>query len=97
MTGAGSGIGRAVARLMLADGYRVALAGRREAQLLETADNHPDALVAPCDVTEPDDVARLFAEVRQRWGRVDVLFNNAGIFGPAGDVGEIDVDEFLRA
>ena len=94
VTGAGSGIGRAVARLMLADGYRVALAGRREAQLLETADNNPDALVAPCDVTEPDDVARLFAEVRQRWGRVDVLFNNAGIFGPAGDVGEIDVDQW---
>ncbi|BCW49868.1 3-oxoacyl-ACP reductase [Arthrobacter sp. StoSoilB13] len=85
-------LGGAVARLMLAEGYRVALAGRREAQLLETADNHPDALVVPCDVTEPDAVARLFAEVRQRWGRVDVLFNNAGIFGPAGDVGEIDVD-----
>jgi NAD(P)-dependent dehydrogenase (short-subunit alcohol dehydrogenase family) len=79
---------------MLADGYRVALAGRREAQLLETADNHPDALAVPCDVTVPDDVARLFADVRQRWGRVDVLFNNAGIFGPAGDVGEIDVDEW---
>jgi NAD(P)-dependent dehydrogenase (short-subunit alcohol dehydrogenase family) len=94
VTGAGSGIGRAVARLMLADGYRVALAGRREAQLLETADDHPDALAVPCDVTAPDDVARLFAEVRQRWGRVDVLFNNAGIFGPAGDVGEISVVEW---
>jgi NAD(P)-dependent dehydrogenase (short-subunit alcohol dehydrogenase family) len=68
---------------MLADGYRVALAGRREAQLLETADGHPDALAVPCDVTAPDDVERLFAEVRQRWGRVDVLFNNAGMFGPA--------------
>lgn len=89
VTGAGSGIGRAVARLMLADGYKVALAGRREAQLLETADGHPDALAVPCDVTVPDDVARLFAEVRQRWGRVDVLFNNAGVFGPAGDVGRL--------
>ncbi|MGR0159342.1 SDR family oxidoreductase [Paenarthrobacter nitroguajacolicus] len=94
VTGAGSGIGRAVARLMLADGYRVALAGRREAQLLETAGDHPDALAVPCDVTAPDDVARLFAEVRQRWGRVDVLFNNAGIFGPAGDVGEIKVEDW---
>ncbi|MGJ0385276.1 SDR family oxidoreductase [Paenarthrobacter nicotinovorans] len=94
VTGAGSGIGRAVARLMLADGYKVALAGRREAQLLETADGHPDALAVPCDVTVPDDVARLFAEVRQRWGRVDVLFNNAGVFGPAGDVGEIGVDKW---
>ena len=94
VTGAGSGIGRAVAKLMLAEGYRVALAGRREAQLLETAGDHPDALAVPCDVTAPDDVARLFADVRQRWGRVDVLFNNAGIFGPAGDVGEISVEEW---
>lgn len=94
VTGAGSGIGRAVARLMLAEGYRVALAGRREAHLLETADGHPAALAVPCDVTAPDDVARLFAQVRQRWGRVDVLFNNAGIFGPAGDVGDMDIVEW---
>ncbi|MDP9936129.1 NAD(P)-dependent dehydrogenase (short-subunit alcohol dehydrogenase family) [Paenarthrobacter nicotinovorans] len=94
VTGAGSGIGRAVARLMLDDGYRVALAGRREAQLLETADGHPEALAVPCDVTVPDDVARLFEQVRQRWGRVDVLFNNAGVFGPSGDVGDLDVTEW---
>ncbi|MFF2843139.1 SDR family oxidoreductase [Paenarthrobacter sp. NPDC057981] len=94
VTGAGSGIGRAVARLMLDEGYRVALAGRREAQLLESADGHPEALAVPCDVTVPDDVARLFEQVRQRWGRVDVLFNNAGIFGPSGDVGDLDVAEW---
>ncbi|MFJ4227944.1 SDR family oxidoreductase [Paenarthrobacter nicotinovorans] len=94
VTGAGSGIGRAVARLMLDDGYRVALAGRREAQLLETADGHPEALAVPCDVTAPDDVASLFEQVRQRWGRVDVLFNNAGVFGPSGDVGDLDVAEW---
>ena len=94
VTGAGSGIGRAVARLLLAEGYRVALAGRREAQLLETADDHPEALVVPCDVTVPDDVARLFAAARQRWGRVDVLFNNAGIFGPSGGVDEISVADW---
>ncbi|MBB6404899.1 SDR family oxidoreductase [Arthrobacter sp. AZCC_0090] len=94
VTGAGSGIGRAVARLLLAEGYRVALAGRREAQLLETADGRPEALVLPCDVTVPDDVARLFAAARQRWGRVDVLFNNAGIFGPSGGVDEISVADW---
>ncbi|MGO4859811.1 SDR family oxidoreductase [Arthrobacter sp. 2MCAF14] len=94
VTGAGSGIGRAVARLLLAEGYRVALAGRREAQLLETAARHPEALVVPCDVTVPDDVARLFAAARQRWGRVDVLFNNAGIFGPSGGVDEISVADW---
>lgn len=94
VTGAGSGIGRAVARLMLADGYRVALAGRREGPLRETAGGSPEALVVPCDVTAPDDVARLFGQVRHRWGRVDVLFNNAGIFGPSGDVGDLDVEQW---
>ncbi|UKA58166.1 SDR family oxidoreductase [Arthrobacter sp. FW306-2-2C-D06B] len=94
VTGAGSGIGRAVARLLLAEGYRVTLAGRREAQLLETAGGHPEALVVPCDVTVPDDVARLFSAARQRWGRVDVLFNNAGIFGPSGGVDEISVSDW---
>jgi NAD(P)-dependent dehydrogenase (short-subunit alcohol dehydrogenase family) len=92
VTGAGSGIGREVARQMLAGGYRVALAGRREAQLKETADGHPDALVVSCDVTRPDDVGRLFEAARQQWGRVDVLFNNAGVFGPAASIDEISVD-----
>ncbi|RDV10220.1 SDR family NAD(P)-dependent oxidoreductase [Arthrobacter sp. RT-1] len=94
VTGAGSGIGREVARQMLAGGYRVALAGRREAQLQETADGHPDALVVPCDVTRPDDVGRLFEAAWQQWGRVDVLFNNAGVFGPAASVDEISVDDW---
>lgn len=94
VTGAGSGIGREVARQMLADGYRVVLAGRREAQLKETADSHPDALVVPCDVTRPDDVERLFDAASQKWGRVDVLFNNAGVFGPAAGVDEISLEDW---
>lgn len=94
VTGAGSGIGREVARQMLADGYRVALAGRREAQLNETAGGHLDALVVPCDVTRPDDVERLFEAAREQWGRVDVLFNNAGVFGPAASVDEISLDDW---
>ena len=94
VTGAGSGIGREVARQMLADGYRVVLAGRREATLKETADGSPDALVVPCDVTRPDDVERLFAAARQEWGRIDVLFNNAGVFGPAAGVDEISLDDW---
>ena len=94
VTGAGSGIGRAVARQMLADGYRVALAGRREPQLLETADGHPEALAVPCDVTVPDDVEHLFAAVLRRWGRVDVLFNNAGVFGPTASVDEISLADW---
>ncbi len=94
VTGAGSGIGRAVARLMLAEGYRVVLAGRRQSQLLETAENHPDAFAVTCDVTVPDDVERLFAVTVRRWGRVDVLFNNAGVFGPAASVDEISVADW---
>jgi NAD(P)-dependent dehydrogenase (short-subunit alcohol dehydrogenase family) len=94
VTGAGSGIGRAVARLMLAEGYRVVLAGRREAPLLETGAGHARALVVPCDVSRPDDVERLFAAALERWGRVDVLFNNAGVFGPAASVDEISVADW---
>ena len=94
VTGAGSGIGRAVARLMLAEGYRVVLGGRREAPLEETAAGHAQAFVVPCDVTVPDDVERLFAAALGRWGRVDVLFNNAGVFGPAASVDEISLAEW---
>jgi NAD(P)-dependent dehydrogenase (short-subunit alcohol dehydrogenase family) len=68
----------------------VALAGRRRAPLEETAGAAPAALVVPCDVTVPADVERLFADAVEAFGRVDVLFNNAGTFGPSGDVGEID-------
>ena len=94
VTGAGSGIGRAVARLMLAEGYRVVLAGRRQPQLLETAEGHPEAFAVTCDVSVPDDVERLFAATVRRWGRVDVLFNNAGVFGPAASVDEISVADW---
>ncbi|MDQ0674243.1 NAD(P)-dependent dehydrogenase (short-subunit alcohol dehydrogenase family) [Pseudarthrobacter siccitolerans] len=94
VTGAGSGIGRAVARLLLADGYAVALAGRREQQLVETADGHPHAFPVTCDVTRPDDVERLFEATRQRWGRLDLLFNNAGVFGPAASVDEISLADW---
>jgi NAD(P)-dependent dehydrogenase (short-subunit alcohol dehydrogenase family) len=90
VTGAGSGIGRAVGRRLLADGWSVALAGRRRAPLEETAGAAPAALVVPCDVTVPADVERLFADAVEAFGRVDVLFNNAGTFGPSGDVGEVD-------
>jgi NAD(P)-dependent dehydrogenase (short-subunit alcohol dehydrogenase family) len=79
---------------MLADGYRVVLAGRREAQLLETGAGHAQALAVPCDVTVPDDVERLFAAAIEHWGRVDVLFNNAGVFGPAASVDEISLADW---
>ncbi|UWX96982.1 SDR family oxidoreductase [Arthrobacter zhaoxinii] len=96
ITGAGSGIGRATARAFLAAGFRVALAGRREAELRETAAGSASALVVPTDVTLPDDVERLFAAAAGAFGRVDVLFNNAGTFGPTGSIDELSVEDWNR-
>lgn len=95
VTGAGSGIGRAVARKLLEEGWNVALAGRRREPLEATAaGSRESALPVVADVASADAVERLFAQVRDRWGRVDVLFNNAGRFGPSGDVGEISPDDW---
>src|SRR5215469_11697686 len=94
VTGAGSGIGRVVSHALLAAGYRVALAGRRPDALHRTAGEEPGALAVPTDVSEPDSVAALFARVRAEWGRVDLLFNNAGSFGPRGSVDEVSVDDW---
>ncbi|GLZ33728.1 3-oxoacyl-ACP reductase [Lentzea sp. NBRC 105346] len=80
VTGAGSGVGRAVARTLLDAGYQVALAGRRPDALAETA---PDAFAVPTDVTQESEVVALFNAVVARFGRVDVLFNNAGTNVPA--------------
>jgi NAD(P)-dependent dehydrogenase (short-subunit alcohol dehydrogenase family) len=85
VTGAGSGIGRAVALALLGDGYRVALAGRRK-ELLEQAAKDSGAgdraLVARTDVTDAQSVRALFAATKERFDRLDVLFNNAGIGTP---------------
>ena len=93
VTGAGSGLGRVISLALLADGWHVALAGRRVAALEETAAAGPadGVLVVPADVTSASSVAALFAAVGERWGRVDLLVNNAGVFGPAGQPDEIDL------
>lgn len=83
VTGAGSGIGRAVAVELAAAGWSVALAGRRAQPLAETAElAGGDTFPVPTDVSHPDKVAALFAAVQDRYGRLDLLFNNAGTFGP---------------
>ncbi|MFJ3200558.1 SDR family oxidoreductase [Streptomyces sp. NPDC086989] len=87
VTGAGSGIGRSVALTLAAAGWSVAAAGRRSEPLRETAKAagaDADVLCVPADVSAPDDVAALFAAVREQYGRLDLLFNNAGTFGPGG-------------
>ncbi len=97
VTGAGSGIGRVVARALLGAGYRVALAGRRAPALEETAAGEPAALVVPTDVADEAAVRALFAAARDAWGRVDLLFNNAGTFGPAGTPDEVAVEAWRAA
>ncbi|MGX5390714.1 SDR family oxidoreductase [Streptomyces anulatus] len=86
VTGAGSGIGRAVALALASAGWSLALAGRRAEPLAETAAAAEDteALCVTTDVTDADEVAALFTAVRERFGRLDLLFNNAGTFGPGG-------------
>ncbi len=83
VTGASSGIGAATARRMAREGFRITLAARREERLHSLADEVEqlggEALVAPTDVNVPDDLGRLVQCTLDRWGRVDILFNNAGV------------------
>ena len=95
VTGAGSGIGRAVARALLDDGYRVALAGRRAEALAETAGGAEGALVVPTDVSDEDSVGAIFEAVRANWGRLDLLVNNAGI-ASGGTVADLSVEDWKR-
>ncbi len=97
VTGAGSGIGRAVALALMRAGYGVALAGRREQPLRDVAAlvNAPaQTLVVPTDVTQEASVVALFDAVQRRFGRVDVLFNNAGVGAPAVPLEDLTVAQW---
>jgi NAD(P)-dependent dehydrogenase (short-subunit alcohol dehydrogenase family) len=93
VTGAGSGIGRGVTRGLLGAGYRVALAGRREEALRETLDGR-EGLVVATDVTDPGAVRALFDSVRAEFGRIDLLFNNAGTFGRPAPFEEVSLEDW---
>jgi NAD(P)-dependent dehydrogenase (short-subunit alcohol dehydrogenase family) len=98
VTGAGSGLGRDISLALLGAGWQVALAGRRDDALRQTArawaGPGDGVLAVATDVTSPRSVAALFDRVRDRWGRCDLLVNNAGVFGPAGQPDEIDLADW---
>jgi NAD(P)-dependent dehydrogenase (short-subunit alcohol dehydrogenase family) len=95
VTGAGRGLGRHIAEALLRDGFVLGLLGRTRESLEQTAQPFGDAaLVVPTDVAEPDSVAAAFATVVDQWGRVDLLVNNAGSFGPHGDPDEVSVEDW---
>ena len=100
VTGAGSGIGRATALALLGEGYSVALAGRRPEALAETVtragSDSPRALSVPSDVTDPDSVRALFAATIRAFGRLDLLFNNAGGGAPPVPLEDLSFDDWRR-
>ena len=100
VTGAGSGIGRAVALALLKAGWSVVLAGRRPEPLAETAgmagEAAPRALAHPADVADPASVAALFEAAKARFGRLDLLFNNAGTGAPPVPLEDLSVDHWKR-
>jgi NAD(P)-dependent dehydrogenase (short-subunit alcohol dehydrogenase family) len=100
VTGAGSGIGRAVALALQAAGYSVTLAGRRQAELEQTAAMaHPGGgpmLPVPTDVRQHDSIRALFAATRDKFGRLDVLFNNAGVNAPAIPMEDLTFEQWAE-
>jgi NAD(P)-dependent dehydrogenase (short-subunit alcohol dehydrogenase family) len=99
VTGAGSGVGQAVARVLLADGYRVVVVGRRleplQALVEEAHAQGREALAVSVDVRDPASVDAMFATVEEVYGRLDVIFNNAGINAPAVPMDELPVENWL--
>jgi NAD(P)-dependent dehydrogenase (short-subunit alcohol dehydrogenase family) len=98
VTGAGSGVGRAVALALMGEGYAVALAGRRKDALVETAElgkmTGVQTLAVPTDVCDPASIKALFQETKKAFGRLDVLFNNAGIGAPPVPMEELTLEQW---
>ncbi|MCC6889095.1 MAG: SDR family oxidoreductase [Hyphomicrobiales bacterium] len=100
VTGAGTGIGKAVALALMTDGFAVVLAGRRHDKLAETAaeggTTGGQSLVVPTDVSDPQAVAALFAKTKAAFGRCDLLFNNAGIGAPAMPIEDLPYETWKK-
>lgn len=96
ITGAGSGVGRAAAQTLLAHGWQVALVGRRLEELEITAKGHEaNSLILSLDVSDPEAVAAGFKTLEAKWGRLDMLFNNAGGGTPATTADELSIEKWL--
>ena len=101
VTGAGSGVGKAVALGFLEDGFKVVLAGRRLEPLQEVAqlakDKGQEALPVSVDVRDAVSVENLFSEIEKQYGRLDVTFNNAGVNAPAVSIDELPLEKWHNA
>jgi NAD(P)-dependent dehydrogenase (short-subunit alcohol dehydrogenase family) len=100
VTGAGTGIGKAVALALMQEGYATVLAGRRQDKLEETANagkaTGAKSLVMPTDVSDPDSIKALFAKTKATFGRLDILFNNAGIGAPAVPLEDLPLETWRK-
>ena len=96
ITGGGSGVGRATAHAFLEAGWKVGLIGRRAEALEETAEGHEGTLILPCDVTDAEATDAAVAKAAGEWGRVDALFNNAGVSLKGAPIDELDVGDIER-
>ena len=100
VTGAGTGIGKAAAKALLHGGFRVALAGRNLEKLnlaiKEIGGSDLDCLAVACDVGKPEEVKHLFSEITRHFGRIDVLFNNAGMGAPAIPMEELSYEQWMN-
>src|SRR5687768_11172027 len=98
ITGAGSGIGQAAALALMQAGWRVVLAGRRAEPLEQTAARGAPgkSLCVACDVRDPASVAAVFDRVRQEFGRLDLLFNNAGLGAPKQPIEDLSVEQWQQ-
>ena len=100
VTGAGTGIGKAAAKALLKGGYQVVLAGRSldklEKAIVDIGGNQSNCLAVSCDVGKPDEVKKLFATLSSKFGRIDVLFNNAGMGAPAIPMEDLSYEQWMN-
>ncbi len=100
VTGAGVGIGRSAAKALLKAGYRVVLTGRNlerhQKVIADIGGTNDNCLAVACDVGQPEQVKKLFAALKERFGRIDVLFNNAGIGAPAVPMEDLTYEQWMN-